>query len=68
MGPAALAGHAYPRQLHLDIHVDDTELAEQQLLDLGAARVLGAPETDFRLFTDPAGRPCCIVFSHQMAA
>ena len=68
MGPAALAGHAYPRQLHLDIHVDDTELAEQQLLDLGAARVRVHARLTSGSSLISRARPCCIVFSHQMAA
>lgn len=53
---------AYPRQLHLDIRVRDADQAEQDLLALGATRVPGERETGFRVFTDPAGHPFCIVF------
>jgi catechol 2,3-dioxygenase-like lactoylglutathione lyase family enzyme len=56
---------AFPQQLHLDIRVTDPDRAEQDLLALGAARVPGARETGFRVFTDPAGHPFCIVFGHH---
>jgi hypothetical protein len=49
-------------QLHLDIRVNDANQAEQELLALGATRVPGERETGFRVFTDPAGHPFCIVF------
>lgn len=51
---------AYPQQLHLDIRVHDAELAEHELIALGATRVPGERETGFRVFTDPAGHPFCI--------
>jgi catechol 2,3-dioxygenase-like lactoylglutathione lyase family enzyme len=44
---------AYPQELHLDIRVDDSDQAEQELLALGATRVPGEHETGFRVFTDP---------------
>ena len=56
---------AYPQQLHLDIRVTDAEQAEQELLALGATRVRAERETGFRVFTDPAGHPFCIVFGHH---
>ncbi len=56
---------AYPQQLHLDIRVHDAELAEHELIALGATRVPGERETGFRVFTDPAGHPFCIVFGHK---
>ena len=56
---------AYPQQLHLDIRVDDAEVAERELIVLGATRVPGERETGFRVFTDPAGHPFCIVFGHK---
>jgi Glyoxalase-like domain len=37
-------------------------MAERELLALGATRVHGERETGFRVFTDPAGHPFCIVF------
>ena len=56
---------AYPQQLHLDIRVKDADQAERELLALGAARVPREGETGFRVFTDPAGHPFCIVFGHH---
>lgn len=56
---------AYPQQLHLDIRVSDADRAEQELLALGATRVQDGRETGFRVFTDPAGRPFCIVSGHS---
>lgn len=56
---------ACPQQLHLDIRVHDAELAEHELIALGATRVQGERETGFRVFTDPAGHPFCIVFGHK---
>jgi hypothetical protein len=58
---------AFPQQLHLDIRVPDADQAEQELLLLGAARVPAERETGFRVFTDPAGHPFCIVFGHHNA-
>jgi catechol 2,3-dioxygenase-like lactoylglutathione lyase family enzyme len=56
---------AYPQQLHLDVRVSDADQAEQELLALGAARVPGEREAGFRVFTDPAGHPFCIVFGRH---
>ena len=55
----------YPQQIHLDIRVADADQAEQELLALGATRAPGGPETGFRVFTDPAGHPFCIVFGRR---
>jgi hypothetical protein len=51
--------------MHLDIRVADADQAEQELLALGAARAPGEHETGFRVFTDPAGHPFCIVFGRH---
>jgi hypothetical protein len=56
---------AYPQHLHLDIRVSDAGQAEQELLALGGTRVPGECETGFRVFTDPAGHPFCIVFGRH---
>jgi catechol 2,3-dioxygenase-like lactoylglutathione lyase family enzyme len=59
---------AHPQQLHLDIRVPDADRAERELVALGANRVPAARETGFRVFTDPAGHPFCIVFGQHAAA
>ena len=53
-----------PQQLHLDLTVDDVEVAEAQVLALGATRhevqpgeAAGDP---FRVYLDPAGHPFCL--------
>jgi catechol 2,3-dioxygenase-like lactoylglutathione lyase family enzyme len=52
---------ARPQQLHLDVTVDDIELAEKRVLALGAVKLDGAGD-DFRVYADPAGHPFCLVF------
>jgi catechol 2,3-dioxygenase-like lactoylglutathione lyase family enzyme len=61
---APTAGHA---RLHLDIFVDDIEEAERSVLALGASRTPNEHETGFRVFTDPAGHPFCLVFGAEFA-
>jgi catechol 2,3-dioxygenase-like lactoylglutathione lyase family enzyme len=55
-----------PQQLHLDIHVEDFDVATEQVLALGAIRRPGAPETGFRVFEDPAGHPFCLVHGKKV--
>lgn len=52
------------QQLHLDVKVDDVDLAEQKVLALGATRIKndGEQGSDFRVFADPAGHPFCLVW------
>lgn len=53
---------AYPQQLHFDIQVDDVEEAEPKVLALGATRLPGEGE-DWRVYSDPAGKPFCLVWA-----
>ena len=55
---------AHPQQEHLDIRVDvdEVDAAERAVIGLGATRVRGVRESGFRVFTDPAGHPFCLVF------
>jgi catechol 2,3-dioxygenase-like lactoylglutathione lyase family enzyme len=51
------------QQFHLDIHVDDVDTAERDVLALGATRVTDAVEDNtFRVFRDPAGHTFCLVW------
>jgi catechol 2,3-dioxygenase-like lactoylglutathione lyase family enzyme len=52
----------HPQQAHLDLHVDDLDVAERQALELGAtkAQVQPSPKDTFRVFLDPAGHPFCL--------
>jgi hypothetical protein len=51
-----------PQQLHLDFAVDDLDEAEARLLAHGAGRAAEQPdEARWRVLTDPAGHPFCLV-------
>ena len=43
-----------PKQLHLDVMVDDVDAARPQVLVLGASLLAGD------VFADPAGHPFCL--------
>ncbi|WP_134764919.1 VOC family protein [Nocardioides sp. 1609] len=49
-----------PQQSHLDVVVDDLDVAEQAVVELGATRHEHQPGTTFRVFLDPAGHPFCL--------
>jgi catechol 2,3-dioxygenase-like lactoylglutathione lyase family enzyme len=50
----------HPQQLHVDVRVSDLDQAEKEVLALGAQRLPGGTES-FRVFSDPAGHPFCLV-------
>lgn len=53
-----------PQQSHLDFDVEDLDEAEAELLRLGAAKPDHQPnEARWRVLTDPAGHPFCLVSS-----
>ncbi|MET8833649.1 VOC family protein [Micromonospora sp. NPDC004540] len=51
---------AHPQQAHLDLLVDDLDTGEARVVELGGRR-LDAGGERFRVFTDPAGHPFCLV-------
>jgi hypothetical protein len=52
---------ATPKQIHLDLAVDDLDESERQALELGAIKPTHQPEPDrWRVLIDPAGHPFCI--------
>jgi hypothetical protein len=55
---------AYPQQVHLDIHVDDSEAAQELALRLGAIRL---PEKggSCPVYADPAAHPFCLCSTDQ---
>ncbi len=53
-------GQEHPQQLHLDVVVDDLDVAESAVVELGATRAAHQPGTTFRVFLDPAGHPFCL--------
>lgn len=55
-------GGTTPQQAHLDFDVDDLDEAEAMLLELGAVKPGFQPDSArWRVLTDPAGHPFCIV-------
>ncbi|MEU8877711.1 VOC family protein [Streptomyces javensis] len=50
-----------PQQCHLDFAVDDLDEAEARLLELGAGKPDHQPNDKWRVLTDPAGHPFCLV-------
>lgn len=53
-------GHVHPQQAHIDVKVKDLDLAETQVLALGATS-MGAGSKTFRVYLDPQGHPFCLV-------
>jgi hypothetical protein len=50
-----------PKQMHLDLAVDDLERAEAEAVRLGAVRTDNQPSPDrWRVLLDPAGHPFCL--------
>lgn len=53
-------GQDVPQQMHLDVMVLDLDIAEAEVLELGATKPDHQPGTTFRVFLDPAGHPFCL--------
>jgi len=50
-----------PKQIHLDLAVDDLDEAERKALSLGATMAQHQAKPDvFRVMLDPAGHPFCL--------
>jgi hypothetical protein len=50
-----------PKQMHIDIAVDDLDEAEAAAIRLGARRAAEQPAPDrWRVLLDPAGHPFCL--------
>ncbi|MEU6853346.1 VOC family protein [Actinacidiphila alni] len=59
--PPRWPDQSVPQQFHLDFDVDDLDEAEARLLALGASRPEHQPSEHWRVLTDPAGHPFCLV-------
>lgn len=59
--PPVWPGSEHPQQLHIDLDVDDLDVGEQQVLELGARKADYQPGSTFRVFLDPSGHPFCLV-------
>ncbi len=53
-------GQQSPQQMHLDVDVDDLDLGEAAVVELGAVKHEYQPGETFRVFLDPAGHPFCL--------
>jgi hypothetical protein len=53
-------------QFHLHFRVDNLDLAEQAVLMLGATKL--DEQANFRVYSDPAGHPFCLVVAASRAA
>jgi len=54
-------GGDVPKQMHLDLAVDDLDEGEAEALRLGARRADEQPAPDrWRVLIDPAGHPFCV--------
>ncbi len=52
---------ATPKQIHLDLQVDDLDQAQEEMVRLGARVVDDQPSPDlWRVLLDPAGHPFCL--------
>jgi hypothetical protein len=50
-----------PKQIHLDLSVDDLDSAETEAMKLGARKAEEQPAPDrWRVLLDPAGHPFCL--------
>jgi catechol 2,3-dioxygenase-like lactoylglutathione lyase family enzyme len=50
-----------PAHLHLDVRVDDLDIAHAAVLAAGAHKLDGGDGDVHRVFADPAGHPFCLV-------
>lgn len=58
--PPRWPGQEVPQQMHLDVVVGDLDIAEAEVLKLGASKHEHQPGETFRVFLDPAGHPFCL--------
>jgi hypothetical protein len=52
-----------PQQAHLEFVVDDLDVGEAHVLDVGATKAPYQPGTTFRVYLDPVGHPFCLVLA-----
>ncbi len=59
--PPTWPGGPVPKQVHLDLAVDDLARAEERAVSLGAVRAPTLPAPDrYLVLIDPAGHPFCL--------
>ncbi|GAB2679812.1 VOC family protein [Nocardia goodfellowii] len=50
------------QQIHFDVLVDDVDIAQERVLELGARLVQEVTDGDFRVFADPVGHIFCLMW------
>jgi len=59
--PPTWGSGTVPKQMHIDLSVEDLDHAEAEAIRLGARSVPDQPAPDrYRILLDPAGHPFCI--------
>ena len=59
----------YPARLHVDVMVDDLDIAETKVLALGAALLEGSDKPiGYRVYADPIGHPFCLITPESVPA
>ena len=59
--PPQWPGQEHPQQEHLDFEVDDLDVGEAAVLDIGARKHSVQPGTLFRVYLDPEDHPFCLI-------
>jgi hypothetical protein len=57
---------AVPQQMHLDFDVEDLEMAETQVIALGARKAGNQSSETFHVYLDPIGHPFCLVLNPNL--
>ncbi|MBH0780014.1 VOC family protein [Nocardia bovistercoris] len=66
--PPDWPGNDVPKQMHLDLLVDDLDSAEAAAIEHGAVRAEFQPVPDrWRVLIDPAGHPFCLALAPDTA-
>lgn len=58
--PPVWPGAEHPQQFHVDVDVPDLDVAEEQVLAIGARKHEVQPGSTFRVYLDPSGHPFCL--------
>jgi len=57
-----------PAQMHVDVMVDDLDVAEAKALALGATLLEGSDKPiGYRVYADPVGHPFCLITRESLA-
>ena len=66
--PPDWPGDQIPKQMHLDLFVDDLDIAETAAIDCGASKAEYQPAPDrWRVLIDPSGHPFCLTVPSRPA-